>query len=150
MATSADENVIFATRFSKRLFVKPTLLAIVSIAIAIAFLNIPWEYSNHGFLCFLVLAVLVFIPAFSKYLLSHFVITDKRIIIHHGFIARRSYEMLLSKVESIEVDQSLSDRLIWGSGTLIITGTGGTKETFPNVGEAIKFQEHLNEILHAN
>jgi uncharacterized membrane protein YdbT with pleckstrin-like domain len=150
MATSADENEVFATRFSKKLFVKPTILAVVSVAIAVAFLNIPWEYRNYGFLCFLALAVLVFLPAFSKYFLSHFVITDKRIIIHHGFIARRSYEMLLSKVESIEVDQTLSDRLIWGSGTLIITGTGGTKETFPNVGEAIKFQEHLNGILHAN
>ena len=150
MPTSSNENVIFATRFSKRLFVKPTLLAIVSIAIAIAFLNVSWEYSNYGFWCFLVLAVLVYLPAFSKYFLSRFVITNERIMIHHGFIARRSYEMLLSKVESIEVDQSLSDRLFWGSGTLIITGTGGTKETFPNVGEAIKFQEHLNEILHAN
>jgi uncharacterized membrane protein YdbT with pleckstrin-like domain len=150
MATSADENVVFATRFSKRLFIKPILLAIVSIAVAIAFLYIPWEYRVYGFCCFLALAVLVFIPAFSKYLLSHFVITNKRIMIHHGFIARRSYEMLLSKVESIEVDQTLSDRLIWGSGTLIITGTGGTKETFPNVGEAIKFQERLNEILHAS
>ena len=149
MATSSDENVIFATRFSKRLFVKPTLLAILSIAIAVAFLYTPWEYRNYGFLCFLALAVLVFIPAISKYLMSHFVITDKRIIIQHGFIARRSYEMLLSKVESIEVDQTLSDRLFWGSGTLTITGTGGTKETFPNVGEAIKFQDHLNGILHA-
>ena len=150
MATSADENEIFATRFSKKLFVKPTILAVVSVAIAITFLNIPWEYSNYGFWCCLALAVLVFIPALSKYFLSHFVIADKRIMIHHGFIARRSYEMLLSKVESIEVDQSLGDRLIWGSGTLIITGSGGTIETFPNVGEAIKFQEHLNGILHAN
>ena len=149
MATSADENVIFATRFSKRLFVKPTLLAIVSIAIAITFLNVTWEYRSYGFWCFLALAVLVYLPAFSKYFLSHFVITNQRIMIHHGFIARSSYEMLLNKVESIEVDQTLSDRLFWGSGTLIITGTGGTKETFSNVGEAIQFQDHLNEILHA-
>ena len=149
MATSSDENVIFATRFSKRLFVKPTLLAILSVVIAVAFLYIPWEYRNYGCWCFLALAILVFIPALSKYYLSHFVITDKRIMIHHGFIARRSYEMLLSKVESIEVDQTLSDRLFWGSGTLTITGTGGTKETFPNVGEAIKFQDHLNGILQA-
>jgi uncharacterized membrane protein YdbT with pleckstrin-like domain len=149
MATSSDETVVFATRFSKRLFVKPTLLAIVAIAIGIGFIFTPWQYRSYGFGCFLVLAGLVFIPAISKYFMSHFVITDKRIMIHHGFIARRSYEMLLGKVESIEVDQTLSDRLFWGSGTLIITGTGGTKETFPNVGEAIQFQDHLNEILHA-
>jgi uncharacterized membrane protein YdbT with pleckstrin-like domain len=150
MGTSADETVIFATRFSKRLFVKPVLLAILFVAIAIVFMFTTWEYRDYCLWFFLALAAMVFVPAFSKYLLSHFVITNKRIIIKHGFIARRSYEMLLGKVESIEVDQTLSDRLLWGSGTLIITGTGGTKETFPNVGDAIKFQEHLNEILHAS
>jgi uncharacterized membrane protein YdbT with pleckstrin-like domain len=149
MATIADETVLFETRFSKRLFVKPTLMAIVLVAIAIAFLYIPSQYRDYGFWGFLGLAVLVFIPAFSKYFMSHFVITDRRIMIHHGFIARRSYEMLLSKVESIEVDQSLNDRLFWDSGTLIITGTGGTKEIFPNEGQAIEFQEHPNGVLHA-
>jgi uncharacterized membrane protein YdbT with pleckstrin-like domain len=150
MATSADENVIFATRFSKRLFVKPTVLAIILIAGAVVSESFVWEYRHYAFWCCLALAALVYLPAFSKYYLSHFVITNKRIIIKHGLIARRTYEMLLGKVESIEVDQTLSDRLIWGSGTLIITGTGGTKETFPNVGEAIKFQERLNKFLHAN
>ena len=48
--------------------------------------------------------------------------------------------MILKKIESISVNQSLSDRFIWGSGTLIITGTGGTKEAFPNVGGAVAFQ----------
>jgi uncharacterized membrane protein YdbT with pleckstrin-like domain len=150
MTTSSDENVVFATRFSKKLFVKPLLMALVFLVIAIVFKKIDWEYSDYGFWLFLALAVLVLPAPCSTYFLSQFVITDKRIIIRHGFIARRSYEMLLSKVESIEVDQTLSDRLVWGSGTLIITGTGGTKEAFPNVGGAIKFQEHLNEMLHAS
>jgi hypothetical protein len=57
--------------------------------------------------------------------------------------------MILKKIESISVNQSLSDRLIWGSGTLVITGTGGTKEQFPNVGGAVAFQEHLNEALQS-
>ena len=60
------------------------------------------------------------------------------------------YQMLLDKVESIQVVQSLGDRLIWGSGTLIITGTGGTKEAFPNAGAAITFQKHLDEAIHAS
>jgi hypothetical protein len=57
--------------------------------------------------------------------------------------------MLLNKIESINVDQSLTDRLLWGAGTLVITGTGGSKEVFDEVGKAIKFQRKLNEVLHA-
>ena len=58
--------------------------------------------------------------------------------------------MLLNKVESIQVEQTLTDRIIWGSGTLVITGTGGTKEAFPDVGGAIKFQRHLDEAIHSS
>lgn len=150
METSADEKVIFATRFSKKIFAKPVLAAFVFLAAAIVFLKINVEYGKYGFWCSLVLAVLVLLSPFSTYFLSQYVLTNKRIMIRHGFIARRSYEMLLNKVESIQVEQTLADRLIWGSGTLIITGTGGTKEAFPNVGGAIQFQKHLDDAIHAS
>jgi uncharacterized membrane protein YdbT with pleckstrin-like domain len=149
VSTSPNEKVIFATRFSKKLFAGPLLVSLVCIVAAIVAKSFRWEYGTYVCLGLLFLAVLVPLPALARYLLSEFVITNQRIIIRHGFIARRSYEMLLSKVESIEVDQTLPDRLFWGSGTLIITGTGGTKEAFPNVGGAIAFQESLNEMLHA-
>ena len=150
METNPDEKVIFATRFSKKIFAKPVMAAIVFLAAAIVFAKIGWEYGQYGFWSCSVLAVLVLLAPFSRYFLSQFVITNKRIMIRHGFIARQSYEMLLNKVESIQVDQSLGDRLIWGSGTLIITGTGGTKEAFPNAGGAITFQKHLDEAIHAS
>ena len=149
METSADEKAIFATRFSKKIFTKPVLAAFVFLVAAIVFSRINWQYGNYGFWCSLLLVVFALLPPFSKYFLSQFVITNKRIAIRYGFIARQSYEMLLNKVESIQVDQSLADRLIWGSGTLIITGTGGTKEAFPNVGGAIKFQKHLDQAIHS-
>ena len=149
METNADEKVIFATRFSKKIFAKPILATLVFLAAAIVFWKINGEYGKYGFCC-LVLAVLVLLAPFSKYFLSQYVLTNKRIMIRHGFIARQSYEMLLNKVESIQVDQTLADRLIWGSGTLIITGTGGTKESFPNVGGAITFQKHLDGAIHSS
>ena len=95
-------------------------------------------------------AVLALVSPFTKYFLSKFVVTNQRVIIRHGLLARTTYEMILQKIESIAVNQSLADRFIWGSGTLVITGTGGTKEVFPNVGNAVAFQEHLNEALHSD
>ncbi len=150
METSADEKVIFATRFSKKIFAKPVLAAIVFLAVAIVLRRIDWEYGKFWSCWFLLLVVLALLPPFSKYFLSQYVLTNKRIVIRHGLIARRSYEMLLNKVESIQVEQTLTDRIIWGSGTLIITGTGGTKEAFPDVGGAIKFQRHLDEAINSS
>jgi uncharacterized membrane protein YdbT with pleckstrin-like domain len=149
MSLSSDEQVIYSTRFSKRLFVKPFLVSVVALVVAFILKNIGGEYANYFFWAFIAVAVLSLVSPFTKYFLSEFVVTNQRVIIHHGFLARTSYDMMLKKIESISVNQSLLDRFIWGSGTLVITGTGGTKEVFPNVGNAVAFQEHLNEALHS-
>ena len=128
MSLSSDEHVLYSTRFSKRLFVKPFLVSVVALAIAFILKNIGGEDAHYFFWPFIALAVLSLVSPFTKYFLSQFVVTNQRVIIHHGFLARTSYEMILKKIESISVNQSLSDRFIWGSGTLVITGTGGTKE----------------------
>jgi len=104
---------------------------------------------NYSLIALAVAGLVIILRPIIKYFMSQFVITNKRIVIKHGLLARRSYEMLLNKIESINVDQSLTDRLLWGAGTLVITGTGGSKEIFDEVGRAIKFQRKLNEVLHA-
>jgi uncharacterized membrane protein YdbT with pleckstrin-like domain len=149
MSLSSDEHVLYSTRFSKRLFVKPFLVSVAALAIAFILKKIGGEDAHYLFWTFIALSVLALVSPLTKYFLSEFVVTNQRVIIHHGFLARTSYEMILKKIESISVNQSLSDRFIWGSGTLVITGTGGTKETFANVGNAVAFQEHLNEALHS-
>jgi uncharacterized membrane protein YdbT with pleckstrin-like domain len=150
MSLSSVEHVIYSTRLSKRIFWKPFFLSAVALVAAFFSKIITVEYAHYLFWAFIGVAVLLLVSPFTKYFLSHFVITDQRIIIRHGFLTRTSYEMILEKIESISVNQSLTDRLIWGSGTLVITGTGGTKEEFPNVGGAVAFQEHLNEVLHSH
>ena len=58
--------------------------------------------------------------------MSEFVITNRRIIIKTGFIGRRTFEMNLSKIETVNVDQSIMAR-IFNYGIITIIGTGGTK-----------------------
>ena len=149
MSLCRDEHVIYSTRLSKRMFLRPVALSAAALVIPFLFRSIAAEYSPYLFWAFIAVAILLLVSAFTRYFSSQFEVTNQRVLIHHGFLARTSYEMVLKKIESITVNQSLSDRFIWGSGTLVITGTGGTKEEFPNVGKAIVFQEHLNEALHA-
>jgi uncharacterized membrane protein YdbT with pleckstrin-like domain len=149
MFLSTDEQVIYSTRFSKRIFVKPVIASVLVVVLAFIFRSITPEYVDYVFWPLIAVAALFLVPPATKYFLSHFVVTNQRVVIRHGFLARTSYEMILKKIESISVNQSLADRFFWGSGTLVITGTGGTKEVFPNVGDAVAFQEHLNEALHA-
>ena len=50
------------------------------------------------------------IYAWLKRWLSEFVITNRRIVIKEGFIARRTFEMNLSKIETVNVDQTVMGR----------------------------------------
>lgn len=77
--------------------------------------------------------------------LSEFVITNRRIIIKTGFIARSTFEMNLSKIESVNVDQSVMGRLL-NYGSITIIGTGGTRETFRNISKPLSFRKAFQEL----
>lgn len=149
MNLSSGEHVLYTTRMSKRIFWKPSVASVVVLALAFVLRTVVPDYGPYLMYALITLAILILIAPLTRYYFSHYVITDQRVIIRQGFLTRTTYEMILEKIESIAVNQSLSDRLIWGSGTLVITGTGGTKEEFPNVGGAVQFQDHLNQALHS-
>ena len=85
------------------------------------------------------------IYAWLKRWLSEFVITNRRIVIKEGFIARRTFEMNLSKIETVNVDQTVMGRML-NFGSLTIIGTGGTKETFHNIARPMAFRKAFQEL----
>ena len=76
---------------------------------------------------------------------SEFAITDKRIIIKVGLISRRTLEMNLSKIESVNVNQSVLGRLL-GYGTIVVVGTGGSKEPFAVISAPLEFRKKFQEV----
>ena len=73
---------------------------------------------------------------------SEFAVTNKRVIIKVGLIRRHTLELLLGKVESIGVDQSILGRIV-GYGSIVVIGTGGTKEPFKNIAEPLEFRKQV-------
>ena len=138
----------FIRHGSRRRFCETPLHLLLCLIGAVIVRAVAFEYSQYVAWGLCLLGAFRLLSAVFHYFLSQFAITNKRVIIRHGVLSRRSYDMLLKKIESISVDQSMSDRFLWGSGTLVITGTGGTRETFPNVGGAMRFERH-DDALHA-
>ena len=85
------------------------------------------------------------IYAWMKRWLSEFVITNRRIVIKQGFIARRTFEMNLSKIETVNVDQTVMGRIL-NYGSITIIGTGGTTETFHNIARPMTFRQKFQEL----
>jgi uncharacterized membrane protein YdbT with pleckstrin-like domain len=108
--------------------------------------HVVYETKYHWkiFLSLSGIFTLFILPALQRWS-DEFVITDKRVIVKTGIISRRTLEMNLNKIESVNVDQSIMGRLL-GYGTITIIGTGGTHESFPDIGHAVVFRKRFQEV----
>ena len=71
-------------------------------------------------------------------------VTNRRIVVKVGVAARRTVEMLLSRVESIGVEESVTGRML-GFGTVIVRGTGGTPEAFYKIAHPLEFRTQVQQ-----
>uniref|UniRef100_A0A7C4PJ61 PH domain-containing protein n=1 Tax=Anaerolinea thermolimosa TaxID=229919 RepID=A0A7C4PJ61_9CHLR len=77
---------------------------------------------------------------------TEFAITNRRVIAKSGFIRRHTLEMLLAKIESVSVNQNILGRLL-NFGTVTVTGTGGTKESFRAIVDPVGVRKKINQII---
>ena len=140
------EHVTYRAHVHWVIYVKPLLIAIAGLALA-SFE--PAMGKAWGPVAILGGVVLVVAAAYAlvrwiKARTSEFAVTNKRVGIKVGLIRRDTLELLLIKVESIGVDQSIVGR-IFGCGSIVVVGTGGTRETFVNIARPLDFRKHVQE-----
>ena len=71
-------------------------------------------------------------------------LTNRRVVIKIGMVRRKTIEMLLNKVESIEIQETAFGRML-GYGTIVVIGTGGTSEPFVNVNRPLEFRSQVQQ-----
>src|SRR5580700_1666817 len=71
-------------------------------------------------------------------------VTNKRVFVKVGLAARRTIELLLSRVESIGVEESVMGRML-GYGRVIVHGTGGTPEVFNMIAHPLEFRTQVQQ-----
>jgi uncharacterized membrane protein YdbT with pleckstrin-like domain len=65
-----------------------------------------------------------------------------RVIHKTGFIKRRTFEIALTKVESVDVNQSILGR-IFNYGNVTINGVGEGRETIPTIASPLAFRNSI-------
>lgn len=104
---------------------------------------VVYETRLHWITFFTLKGILtLFIAPFIDRWSSEFAITNRRVIIKIGLISRHVLEMNLSKVESINVDQTVMGRMM-GYGTITVIGTGGTREFFHKIADPMEFRRQF-------
>jgi len=97
---------------------------------------------------FLLIAIIKAIESLVKYSSSEFGVTNQRVLLKTGFIRRRSLEVLLSKVEAIQVNQDILGRIL-GYGSIMVSGTGGTRDIFYKIANPLEFRKKIQEQVAA-
>src|SRR5581483_2751858 len=69
-------------------------------------------------------------------------VTNMWVVHKTGFIKRRTFEMALDKVESVDVNQSILGRLL-NYGDVTIMGVGEGKETITTIAAPLDFRSHI-------
>jgi uncharacterized membrane protein YdbT with pleckstrin-like domain len=69
-------------------------------------------------------------------------VTNRRVVHKTGFIKRRTFEMALDKVESVDVNQSIAGRVL-NYGDVTIMGVGEGKETISTIAEPLAFRNSI-------
>ena len=69
-------------------------------------------------------------------------VTNLRVVHKTGFVKRRTFEMSLDKVESVDVDQSILGRLL-DYGDVTILGVGEGKETISTIASPLAFRNFI-------
>ncbi|WP_298432526.1 PH domain-containing protein [Geobacter sp.] len=130
------EEVAYRARLHLIIFLVPALFALLGILAfaASAKLAVP----------ILVIAVMLALDRYIRLVTSEFAVTTRRVIIKTGLVQRHTLELLLAKVETIGVEQGIPGR-VFNYGTIVVTGTGGTKEEFAGIAKPFEFRKAVQE-----
>lgn len=90
------------------------------------------------------LGLIFLVMAFVRYKTTELAITSKRVIVKFGFIRRRTVEININKVESVQVDQAILGR-IFNFGTLVISGAGNPQAPIAGISAPMEFRKAFIE-----
>ncbi len=132
------ERVVYRARLHRLLYTVPVVLALLAlVALLIPDDSRVWIAGALG-----TAAVIAFIVSHILWTSSEFAVTDMRVIAKTGWLQRETDETLLSKIEAIGVDQGILGRML-GYGTVHLTGTGGTRETFRKISRPLELRRQI-------
>jgi len=139
------EVVIYKARLHRIIFLLPIALAAIGLILAgyLAWYMSAWQSPSWIVASvFLFAALVIALPRLFRYFTSEFAVTSKRLVVKVGLVHRHTLELVLAKVETVGVDQSVPGRL-FNYGTIIVTGTGGTQEHFREIADPLTFRKQV-------
>jgi uncharacterized membrane protein YdbT with pleckstrin-like domain len=147
---SSGEEVIRAFRPHWKQLVWPgfvTVVAIAGIVVTLVMAEGTWLWV--GLAAAVVIWLLLAVPPFIDWLYTHYVITNERVIVRRGMIARHGKEIPLEVINDVTFHQSVIERIV-GSGDLIIESAGERGQSrFSDIPDPDEIQSQVYKLREA-
>jgi len=146
------ESVVFDTRTHPKALILPVLALVVTLAIAV-FLDQAIDNSTVSLVIWLIALVVVLwltVWPFLNWLVTHYTITNRRLVTRTGVITRRGHDIPLTRISDVAYEKDLLDRIL-GCGTLVVSDASEQGrvelEDVPRVEEVqLKVAEELHRL----
>lgn len=139
---TTESNVIYFTRLHWIIFFGPFVGLGIAMAIYIYIVQL------HEVSLFLGFFALVWILiTWVTYHFSSITIKRKQVILRTGIIVRQTVDIPLNKIETIDIRQSILGSIL-GYGTLIITGTGGTRYLINYLHKPLTCRRYIEQLMN--
>ncbi len=148
------ETVVYATRLHWIVLAGPVLVGLLLGLPGLVLLALSGIHAGDarstteamlaGGAILVVVALAIVVRGILNRSATEVAVTNKRVVAKVGVAARRTVELILSRVESIGVEESVMGRML-GYGTVIVRGTGGTPESFQKIADPLQFRTRVQQ-----
>jgi uncharacterized membrane protein YdbT with pleckstrin-like domain len=139
------ETLVYRTRLHWLIYARAAVLVLAAFACLAAGYSAGEDFHAAGRWAaafFLLLALAAAIHGAILRATTELAVTDHRVIFKRGVISRYTIEMARSKVESVDVVQSVGGR-IFNYGTILVRGTGGSLEPFRDIEDPLRLRSAI-------
>ncbi|WP_133130389.1 PH domain-containing protein [Legionella yabuuchiae] len=138
----AENNIVYQARLHWVLFLWPIILLAVS-----GYLAYTYEMIRQPALYIGLVAVIWFLVMWANYEFSLLTIKNKQVILKTGILVRKTIDIPMNKIESIDISQSIFGSLLH-YGSLVITGTGGTRQMVNYINKPLTCRRYIEQQMH--
>jgi len=139
-----EDDVVYLARLHWILFVGPLFLLLIAITAGSLFnTKLLQPIVIFCFIFSLAWGVLVWIT----YHFSSLTIKKKQLILRTGFLVRQTVDIPFARIESIDITQTILGSLLQ-YGSLVITGTGGSRQMIHNVSKPLTCRRYIEQLMH--
>lgn len=138
-----DENVIYFTRLHWIIFFWPVIALGASLAVVAYFDMNLLQQAGYGLAALSLLWVGV---TWITYYFSSLTIKKNQVIIRTGVLVRQTIDIPLSKIEAINIRQSILGGML-SYGMVCITGTGGTRRVINFLHNPLTCRRYIEQLI---